>query len=230
VELFDDRETRILSRARLLAAVVRATDRGWRPILVGDDGVSGSEVPPLVLTVGARPIELGRKSGPAFAGDDYLGDRRVGLVARDGGVAVQWSGAAPVLLRAEAPVEMHDGDRLSIGLQWIEYRATPSRPRGRWGTLAVLQGDGRSSVVQSLLAPRVLVGRDEGDLAFPDDEFVSRRHAEIVCGPGGVFVRDLGSRNGTFLALRNGDVVPDGSVLLVGATAVAVHSRVALAA
>ena len=36
------------------------------------------------------------------------------------------------------------------------------------------------------------------------DPTISRRHAEIVCDPEGVEVRDLGSSNGTFL---NGDKV-----------------------
>ena len=45
-----------------------------------------------------------------------------------------------------------------------------------------------------------------------------------------MFVRDLGSTNGTFLALGRGDIVPSGSVLLVGSTAVRVRSDVSLAA
>src|SRR5688500_19507450 len=36
------------------------------------------------------------------------------------------------------------------------------------------------------------------------DPTISRRHAEIVCDPQGVEIRDLGSSNGTFL---NGDKV-----------------------
>ena len=226
----NEHETRVLHRARLLAAVARATGSGWRAIPSAEPDVSAAEVAPIDLSVGPRPVAIGRGSGPSFAHDEYLGDRVVRLVARDGGVAVHWSGATPLLLRADAPIELHDGDRLSVGVQWIEYRAAPARPRGRWGTLSVLQGDGRSTVVHSLLAPRIVVGRDDGDLAFPDDAFVSRHHCEIVRGPSGVFVRDLASRNGTFLALGNGDVVPDGSVLLVGATPVVVRSQLVLAA
>ncbi len=45
----------------------------------------------------------------------------------------------------------------------------------------------------------VVVGRGvEVDLAVPD-ELVSRRHAEIFESDGRLFVRDLGSKNGTFV-------------------------------
>lgn len=52
---------------------------------------------------------------------------------------------------------------------------------------------------------------------------VSRRHARLQCGPRGVFLRDLGSTNGTMVAgrrlekdelvrLRDGDIVSFGGV------------------
>ncbi|MGB1013695.1 MAG: FHA domain-containing protein [Nannocystaceae bacterium] len=48
--------------------------------------------------------------------------------------------------------------------------------------------------------PRVLIGRDENtcELAAPDAS-ISRRHAEVYLEGGNVFVRDLGSSNGTWV-------------------------------
>jgi len=43
------------------------------------------------------------------------------------------------------------------------------------------------------------VGRSSSAEVFIDDPSVSRHHAEIAIGPGGPILRDLGSRNGTFI-------------------------------
>src|SRR6185436_18608872 len=45
----------------------------------------------------------------------------------------------------------------------------------------------------------VVIGSDPGVRVVIDDPHVSRRHAEIVRTPGGIVLRDLGSRNGTFI-------------------------------
>lgn len=80
--------------------------------------------------------------------------------------------------------------------------------------------------------PLTLVGRATGDWRTAPDldldpldasRVVSRRHANLECGARGVFLRDLGSTNGTAVAgrrleteelvrLRDGDLVSFGGV------------------
>ena len=49
----------------------------------------------------------------------------------------------------------------------------------------------------------VLIGREEGDWLFPYDRTMSARHAVIrSLDDGSLTVRDLGSRNGVALAVR----------------------------
>ena len=51
-----------------------------------------------------------------------------------------------------------------------------------------------------LSGDRLTVGRDpSNDVALPDDPTVSRRHAVFEQLPGGWWIRDLGSTNGTFV-------------------------------
>lgn len=77
-----------------------------------------------------------------------------------------------------------------------------------------------------------MVGRATGDWRTAPDldlgaldarRVVSRRHARLQCGPRGVFLRDLGSTNGTavqgrrleedeLVRLRDGDLVSFGGV------------------
>jgi pSer/pThr/pTyr-binding forkhead associated (FHA) protein len=64
------------------------------------------------------------------------------------------------------------------------------------------------------------IGREGNDINFPDDPFISGRHAELRLDGGALTVTDLGSRNGTFIrvsgekVLRHGDYVFLGQQLL----------------
>ncbi len=59
---------------------------------------------------------------------------------------------------------------------------------------------GNSTIAVDQSNPRVLIGRDENtcELAAPDAS-ISRRHAEVYLEGGNVFLRDLGSSNGTWV-------------------------------
>jgi len=84
-------------------------------------------------------------------------------------------------------------------------------------------GTGEQKLVTS--EKRILgIGRLPSSEIFIDDPVVSRRHAEVYLAEEGYFVRDTGSRNGTFLngerafdpvPLRPGDVIGIGSSRVV---------------
>jgi DNA-binding NtrC family response regulator len=86
----------------------------------------------------------------------------------------------------------------------------------RGGTLSVLRGKGNKGSLE--IGPDTLVvGRNEACDLVLDDRKVSAVHMELVATERGVRVRDLGSRNGTFL----GDT-RIGEVYLLKATALSV--------
>lgn len=60
------------------------------------------------------------------------------------------------------------------------------------------------------------IGREAADIAFPDDTFLSPVHALIGQRDGELVVRDLGSRNGTWLFLAGPHRLLDGDLLLIG--------------
>lgn len=60
------------------------------------------------------------------------------------------------------------------------------------------------------------IGRHEGDLRFPDDPFLSPLHAKISWEQQRLVVRDLGSRNGTWVFLPEPYRLIDGDLLLIG--------------
>jgi Inner membrane component of T3SS, cytoplasmic domain len=72
-------------------------------------------------------------------------------------------------------------------------------PTGKRVAVAVLAGERKGEAV-ALTQPRLTLGRTGGgaDLELPDDD-VSRTHAAIECHAMRIVLRDLGSRNGTFV-------------------------------
>lgn len=80
--------------------------------------------------------------------------------------------------------------------------------------------------VQEFSVPRVLIGRaDEADYRV-DDPNVSRRHAVLFWDRGRLYLRDLGSTNGTYLNGRQVSSAPirPGDVISMGATQLTVES------
>ena len=60
------------------------------------------------------------------------------------------------------------------------------------------------------------IGRQDGDLRFPDDPFMSPLHAKLSWEDDRLVVRDLGSRNGTWVFLEGPHRLADGDLLLIG--------------
>jgi len=60
------------------------------------------------------------------------------------------------------------------------------------------------------------IGRQDGDIRFPDDVFLSPLHAKLSWEQDGLVIRDLGSRNGTWVFLEAPHRLVDGDLLLIG--------------
>lgn len=89
--------------------------------------------------------------------------------------------------------------------------------------LALAQG-GRGDVERALIPPEGLIlGRDSSLFsgALLDDANLSRHHAELRCERGRWWLRDLGSRNGTFVNGERAEgerALEPGAVIRIGAT------------
>lgn len=66
------------------------------------------------------------------------------------------------------------------------------------------------------LGDDTVIGRNTGEISFPHDGFMSGRHARIV-KQGNVFkLTDEGSRNGTFIKIKDEVELKAGDMILVG--------------
>jgi pSer/pThr/pTyr-binding forkhead associated (FHA) protein len=81
--------------------------------------------------------------------------------------------------------------------------------------LILIRGEGVEGLSYQLNAEQHVVGRN-GQLVFPDDPFVSPRHANLFYRGGKLVVRDEGSLNGVFWRLRGSVDLSPGDHVLAG--------------
>jgi len=91
-----------------------------------------------------------------------------------------------------------------------------SRPLTAPRRLSHLDEGGNVLTTFSLTREETSIGRVDADIAFPDDPFVSPVHAQVSVRSGDVYVRDLGSRNGTWCFIEEPYMLQDGDLILVG--------------
>ncbi|MEO8877657.1 MAG: FHA domain-containing protein, partial [Polyangiaceae bacterium] len=81
--------------------------------------------------------------------------------------------------------------------------------------LILIRGEGVEGLSYQLNAEQHVVGRN-GQLVFPDDPFVSPKHANLFYRGGKLVVRDEGSLNGVYLRVRGTVDINAGDCFLAG--------------
>ncbi|MFO0592103.1 MAG: FHA domain-containing protein [Polyangiaceae bacterium] len=81
--------------------------------------------------------------------------------------------------------------------------------------LILIRGEGMEGLSFHLKAEQHVVGRS-GQLVFPDDLFVSPKHANFFYRDGKLVVRDEGSLNGVFVRVRGTVDISPGDIFLAG--------------
>jgi hypothetical protein len=94
--------------------------------------------------------------------------------------------------------------------QFFGQLQTPGKAK-----LILIRGEGVEGLSYQLNAEQHLVGRN-GQLVFPDDPYVSPKHANLFYRGGKLIVRDEGSLNGVFWRVKGGIEVAPGDLFLAG--------------
>jgi pSer/pThr/pTyr-binding forkhead associated (FHA) protein len=125
--------------------------------------------------------------------------------------------------------QLESGDELRIGrqrlrIEWMPEEAEQLADQPVWGSpnpgysarvVQLLEGGGEGDVFPLKIGEN-MVGRGTGDVSFPQDGYVSSKHATITVNDGSLAVKDLGSANGTFVRINGHAPVNAGDLLLVG--------------
>ena len=82
--------------------------------------------------------------------------------------------------------------------------------------LVVVKEDGVRGSSYPLVGEETTIGRAGADITFADDVYLSPMHALVLWKDGKLSIRDLGSRNGTWIFLEAAHRLVDGDQVLVG--------------
>jgi pSer/pThr/pTyr-binding forkhead associated (FHA) protein len=94
--------------------------------------------------------------------------------------------------------------------------AAPLKGGAATPQLALLDRGGQVAQRFPLQNAVTTLGRQGADINFPDDDYLSPLHAQFLYIDGILTVRDLGSKNGTWLYLEEPHKLSDGDLVLLG--------------
>ncbi|MDB4968724.1 MAG: domain containing protein [Myxococcales bacterium] len=194
-------------------------------VLIRPDGTEGGVHP---LAEGENVI--GRGLGSLFDADGYLSPRHAELVLNAAGLVVRDTGSLNgVFVKLVGEEELHDGDVFRIGQELLRFdeiqQPVPlddgtdvmgSPNPGYWGRLALIVGRDQDGSAFPLFGDSVTLGRERGDILFPEDGYVSGQHARVELRDGRFYLCDLDSSNGTFVRVRGERAVKAGGSILMG--------------
>jgi pSer/pThr/pTyr-binding forkhead associated (FHA) protein len=200
-------------------------------VTVNRDGSDGATV-----EISSDTFDIGRSEGSLnFNDDPYLAPRHARLVVKSGKVSVQGLDRVNgVFVKVQGSCELAPGDSFLVGKELLRFetvgaeerdppalvehgvRIFGSAPREAWGRLRQLTVAGTARDIWHLSRPELVLGREEGDVTFPDDEFMSRRHATVKRVGQKARLEDLNSSNGTFVRIRGERELKSGDLLRVG--------------
>ncbi len=176
---------------------------------------------------------IGRETGGIFAGDSYLSPRHATFrPVGPGRIAVKdeasLNGVYKKLAR-DAPVELRPNEIFRIGQEIIRFEPLDGQPasadgverlgapsKGYVGRIALVIGREETGNAFPIPESGIHLGRERGDVLFPEDGYVSGLHCRLSWDGQRLFLTDLGSSNGTFVRLTAEAEAQTGDVLLMG--------------
>jgi pSer/pThr/pTyr-binding forkhead associated (FHA) protein len=218
---------------RLTARTGPMPEVSGRLVTIARDGAEGATYP-----LAGEQLDIGREEGDILLREDaYVSPRHLRLARReDGWYAKDLGSANGIYLRLRRSHALLDGDLLLIGLQVLRFEAVRDAEQGfgpatqhgtllfgspmlpRYARLCERTVEGVTRNVFYLHRDETIIGRESGDVVFTDDPFMSRRHVSIrLDGATASFTAtDLGSSNGTYVAVRGETPLGHGDFLRVG--------------
>jgi pSer/pThr/pTyr-binding forkhead associated (FHA) protein len=177
-------------------------------------------------------ITVGRDVGGIFAGDSYLSPRHATFSMRGSKLFVKDElslNGVYLKLLPESSIELLSGDVFRIGQEIIRFELlTPQPPgpdgverlgspsKGYIGRISLLTGRDTTGNAYPVPEHGIHIGRERGDILFPEDGYVSGLHCRISWENSRAFLTDLGSSNGTFSRIFKERELTNNDVLLMG--------------
>jgi pSer/pThr/pTyr-binding forkhead associated (FHA) protein len=198
-----------------------------RLILVRGEGQDG-----LSYHLKADQHIVGRQGQLEFPDDAFISPRHANLFYRDGSLVVRDEGSLNgVYFRVRGTVELTAGDTFLAGEQLFRVDPTPKAsdgadPEGTYFYSSpkypsafrinqVLEG-GSLGMTVCARGSSLQIGREDGDLNFPGDLFMSAKHATVEERDGKFSLTDHETRNGTYIRIKTERPLSHGDYIFIG--------------
>jgi len=233
-EVMPEAPTPPIAAPQPVAQAPRPAVERARLVLIRPDGTEGGH-----QSLMEGESSVGRDSGGVFSNDPFLSPKHASFSVANGTVTVRDENSLNgiyIRIERQQPVELHDGDVFRIGQEILRFEAFHPMPRQADGTERIgaesegLVGKivlvtGRESFASAFPVPvtGLYLGRERGDILFPEDGYVSGLHCQLAVNQGRLTVTDVGSSNGSYVRLNGPRVVRNGDFLLLGQQLFRVH-------
>lgn len=198
-----------------------------RLILIRGEGMDG-----LSYHLKADQHLLGRQGQLEFPDDVFISPSHANFFYRDNRLVVRDEGSLNgIYFRIRGAVEINPGDQFVVGEQVFRLDPTPKASDGADpdGTFfysspkypsafrlnQILEG-GAIGMTICARGNTLQVGREDGDLNFPGDMFMSAKHATVEERDGKFVLTDFDSRNGTYVRLKTEKTLAHGDYVFIG--------------
>jgi pSer/pThr/pTyr-binding forkhead associated (FHA) protein len=197
-------------------------------VLIQPDGTEGGTV-----EIPTSEVAVGRDAGGFFGTDAYLSPRQAVFKSTGEKVVVRDENSLNgvfVKIMPNQPEEVKSGDIFRVGQELILFeridRGSPTADgtekmgspiEGLWGRLSLIVGRGRLGNSFPIGGEGVILGRERGNILFPEDGYVSGIHLRVHAEKGKFYITDLGSSNGSYRKVNGSATVAAGDFLLMGA-------------
>lgn len=192
----------------------------------GHDGVS--------FSLAGKEHIAGRRDAPLlFEDDPFISPTHANFYYRDAELVVSDEKSVNgIYIRIQGAVRIQFGDRFLVGEQVLEVQYSPEDPEpeptadgtyffasprrpAHFYVVQALRG-GATGLGYRAQRPVVSIGREDNDINFPDDPFISGHHAQISMNEDQLNLIDLDSKNGTFLRINGERVLHHGDYVFMG--------------
>lgn len=200
-----------------------------RVILIkGDQEMEG-----ISYHLNAESHVVGRSEGVIlFEKDTWVAPKHANFYYRDGALYVQDEDTENgVFIRTRETVALDPGDCFTVGEQVFRFEAAVDADdspddkgtyffhspweKKSFSIVQVLEGGSDGMQVHDKEG-EITIGRDDCDMNFYDDEYMSLKHVKISTVGQKFEMEDLGSKNGTFIKLKGEQKLEHGDYVMIG--------------
>lgn len=191
-----------------------------RLVVITQDGSAGRD-----YSLTEDQADIGRDEGSIrLPNDPYVSPRHARIHRRNGAFFIRdLASVNGIYVRLRGQRKLAHGDLVLVGLEVLRFEFVSDAERHlgaavergtqvfgspattRHARLCQRTVEGITRDVYSIIRDETIVGRESGDIVFTGDPFMSRQHAVLTRDPAdnSFTLRDLGSSNGTYVAIRD---------------------------